>query len=187
MKVYIVQVGNFEKEILLLIKRGVEEAFFHKVTCIVLSDKLQLPNEAYNHVRRQYISEVILNKILEYSINLERERGERCIVLGVTDVDIYSPGMNFIFGEANCPGKAAIISLFRLRPEFYGEEQNDQLFIERSIKEAVHELGHVFGLRHCKNPFCVMYFSLHIGMTDRKMRKFCEECMIKLRNLITKN
>ncbi|MEM1521389.1 MAG: hypothetical protein QXK42_07610, partial [Candidatus Korarchaeum sp.] len=40
---------------------------------------------------------------------------------------------NFIFGEAQCPGKAAIISLFRLRPEFYGEEPNRQLFMERSI------------------------------------------------------
>jgi archaemetzincin len=32
-------------------------------------------------------------------------------------------------------------------------------FGQRLVKEAVHELGHAFGLNHCENIECVMHFS----------------------------
>lgn len=180
MKVYVVRVGNVEEEVLEFIRKGLEETFYRGF-CVISEHMIEVPSGSYNRVRQQYVSEPILNEVLKFALSLERETGEPCIVLGVADVDIYTPGMNFIFGEAQCPGKAAIISLFRLRPEFYGEKPNRQLFIERAIKEAVHEIGHTLGLRHCGNPVCVMHFSLHIGMTDRKTSKFCRDCIAKLK------
>jgi archaemetzincin len=92
--------------------------------------------------------------------------------------------LNFVFGEARCPGKAALISLHRLRPEFDGRKPNDELLIERTEKEAVHELGHTLGLRHCANPFCVMHFSNSIFDTDRKQSLFCSKCQTKIEGLI---
>ncbi len=180
MRFFIIRIGNVEGKILDFIQRGVEEAFYG-VICEFLEGILQLPEEAYNPLRRQYISEPLLSKISKYALRIEEKVRETSVVLGVTDVDLYTRGMNFIFGEAQCPGKAAVISLFRLRPEFYGEEPNEQLFIERAIKEAIHELGHTVGLRHCRNPLCVMHFSLHIGMTDEKNPRFCEKCAEELR------
>jgi archaemetzincin len=180
MEICIVQIGNIERKILGHILKGIEEAF-PACTCRILENILQLPEKAYNPIRGQYRSEPILKETLNYKLKIESETGSPCILLGIVDVDIYAQGMNFIFGEAQCPGRAAIISLYRLRPEFYGEPPKEQLFIERSIKEAVHEIGHTCGLIHCSNPLCVMHFSLHIGMTDRKKFELCERCLERLK------
>ncbi len=182
MKIFIIQIGNVDRKILSFIKEGIE-CSLQKEKCTILKDVIQLPKNAYNHLRQQYKSRPLLNEVLSYALKLERITKKRCIVLGVTKADIYAPGMNFIFGEAQCPGKAAIISLFRLRPEFYGEKPNEKLFMERAAKEAVHEIGHTFGLRHCVNPLCVMYFSLHIYMTDRKLLKFCSGCSARIEHI----
>jgi len=95
-------------------------------------------------------------------------------VLGVIDEDIFVADTNFIFGLAY--GCLAIISLTRLRQEFYGLSSNSALFLERAKKEAVHELGHVFGLPHCPNRRCVMHFSNSIDETDFKGWRFCGRC-----------
>ena len=107
-------------------------------------------------------------------------------VLGVTDVDLYVPNYNFVFGEAVCPGKAALISLYRLKPEFYGEPPNKQVFRERVAKEAVHAIGHALGMPHCKNPNCVMFFSLSIVDTDKKGISFCNDCHLLLHRAMEK-
>jgi archaemetzincin len=106
------------------------------------------------------------------------------IVLGVTILDLYVPGLNFVFGEAHCPGKVAVISLFRLNPEFYGQPADMQLFYERAVKEAVHEVGHTLGLAHCRNSSCVMFFSNSILDTDRKKSSLCEKCSASVAELV---
>jgi archaemetzincin len=99
-------------------------------------------------------------------------------LLGVTDLDLYAPSMNFIFGEARLPGRVAIVSTYRLKgTTSYGEAE---LLSVRLVKEAVHELGHTLGLTHCKNPSCVMCFSNSLEDTDRKGEDYCDECSKKL-------
>jgi len=99
-------------------------------------------------------------------------------ILGIVDHDLFIPELNFVFGEAS--QKAAVISLTRLRQTFYQLPEDRTLFHQRVLTEAIHELGHTYGLGHCKNSRCVMFFSNSLMDTDRKGSEFCPPCQSKL-------
>lgn len=140
------------------------------------TQNMPLPQSAYDQSRDQYCSPYLL-KVLGLHLPADALR-----LLGITDSDIYVPQFNYVFGQAAVGGKYCIISTHRLHPEFYGEPQNDELFENRSVKEAVHELGHTFNLRHCSDDQCVMRFSNNISDTDRKSAEFCGECAERLQS-----
>jgi len=102
------------------------------------------------------------------------------VILGVTGVDLTAPGLNFVFGLADPRSRAAVISLARLYPEFYGQPRDPGRFKARAVTEAVHELGHLWGLDHCIDPTCVMSFSNSLADADRKGPGFCQPCREKL-------
>jgi len=179
MKIGILRFGQTDSYVVSRIRENLN-MIFPNATCKVLDEILPVPEEAFDRERQQYRSDIILARLLTYA---EKEKGlDR--VLGIMDTDIFVPELNFVFGEANCPGKAGLISLWRLNPEFHGRSPNVELFLERSTKEAVHELGHTLGLTHCPNMFCVMYFSNSIFDTDRKQSLFCNKCYLKVEKAI---
>jgi archaemetzincin len=128
--------------------------------------------QAYNPERKQYLSSKLL-------ASLGKAEGEERVV-GIADVDLYVPRLNFVFGEADMVSGTAIISLCRLRPEYYGLAPDEALFQERATKEIVHEVGHTFGLGHCPNNKCVMHFSNSLADTDLKEAHFCSRCRPKI-------
>jgi archaemetzincin len=101
-------------------------------------------------------------------------------ILGVANLDLYVPSLNFVFGEADLEHRVAIISLYRLSQEFYGLSEDRDRFEERVLKEAAHDLGHAYGLGHCSNPLCIMHFSNSLLDTDIKKASFCPECEKRL-------
>ncbi|TFF91428.1 archemetzincin [Candidatus Thorarchaeota archaeon] len=137
-------------------------------------EALSLPDSAFNSARGQYDAHEILS-ILASKIPRDVH------ALGVVPEDLFVPRLNFVFGIAQRGGNA-VIATVRLKPEFYGGASNQELFVERAVKEAVHELGHVFGLSHCDND-CVMRFSNSLPETDAKPSTFCEACKSKLEHV----
>jgi archaemetzincin len=119
--------------------------------------------------RKQYHSTAILQR-------LERTADPDVRILGVTALDLYVPVLTFVFGEAQLEGNCAVVSTARLREEFYGLPRRDDLVRERLLKEAVHELGHTFGLRHCPDWQCVMASSHAVERLDIKSAEFCASC-----------
>lgn len=119
-------------------------------------------------------------KILEWLNKFRASKATR--ILGILDIDAYSYGFDFVFGEAFYRGRVAAVYLSRLRQEFYDLKPNSSLFYQRLVKESIHELGHVFGFDHCKNSQCVMYFSTSLLDVDAKGRSFCYSCRGKYFN-----
>ena len=100
----------------------------------------------------------------------------RRVVLGVTEYDLYKTSHHFIFGGSSESHHCAVVSLHRLRPEFYGEPADENQLFQRLLKESVHEIGHAMGLKHCYNARCPMYYSNSVFDTDNKFSNFCEAC-----------
>jgi len=127
---------------------------------------------AYNPQRKQYSSSALL-------ASLRKPEGEERVV-GIAGVDLYVPRLSYVFGEADALSGRAIVSLCRLRQEYYGLAPDEALVLERATKEIVHELGHTFGLGHCSNSRCIMHFSNSLADTDVKEVNFCGRCRPKI-------
>ena len=101
------------------------------------------------------------------------------MVLALVPYDIFADALNFVFGLGERGGNFAVVSYFRLDPSL-GNRKDEKLFRERIVKEAVHEVGHMMGLEHCRNKRCVMTFSPNLLFVDKKTPDFCERCKFLL-------
>jgi len=149
------------------LKEHLEKTYFSELDIAYLPLDV---SKAYNFKRNQYLADIIIGEARK----LKKDPKEKWLL--VVDVDLYASGLNFIFGQADLRSGIGIISLTRLKPEFYGQKPNEKLFLERILKEATHELGHLFYLIHCENPKCIMAFSNSILDTDRKEKDLCIGC-----------
>lgn len=150
-------VGDVSRERIDMVAPAIRDVF----GCAVeIAPPIPLPSAAWSAERRQHLSTAIL-EVLARSKRPEWER-----LLGIADVDLYVPQLNFVFGEGDSRRGVAVFSLARLGGP-------GALFRRRAATEAVHEVGHTYGLSHCDDPHCVMWFSNTLSETDRKGTAFC--------------
>lgn len=102
--------------------------------------------------------------------------GKRAKVLAVTGEDLFIPILTYVFGEAQLAGDFAVVSYHRLQPERYGLAADRRLLMNRLVKESLHELGHTYGLVHCRDQECVMRTSTYAEDIDLKGGAFCRRC-----------
>ena len=132
---------------------------------------------AFDAARNQYASVPILEMLLRRC----PEDGYK--LLAVTGRDLFIPVLTFVFGHAQLGGRAGIVSLARLRQEFYGLPADAAVFRQRAGKELLHEGGHLFGLVHCTERKCAMSLATGIRQIDSKENSFCPPCTARLRRL----
>ena len=161
-------IGAVREDILFQIARSIN--IRSRILCNIISD-IEAPDYAYNITRRQYNAKMILQNLIKCC------PPNTLKFVGITDVDLYIPILKFVYGLTQIQGKCCIISTHRLLPQFYGYPNDQDLFMSRLEKTVLHELGHSFGLTHCRNRSCVMYSSTRIDDTDFKNPYFCPTCL----------
>lgn len=131
---------------------------------------MKVPPEAFNVVRNQYYALIILAKLERIKAN-SREK-----VIAICEEDLYLPDENYILGYSDSLSGTAVVSLYRMRQEFYGLPEDEAKVFPRMYKEALHQLAHLFDVTECRNPRCVNYFSQIMLDIDDKGTKFCDIC-----------
>lgn len=154
-----------------------EQTFLTEVRPAALRDR---PLEAYDARRRQYESTRILQWLAP-----RVPPGARSL-LAVTDQDLCIVVLTYVFGEAQVGGPAAVVSTARLQAGADGGPVAPELYQARLVKECVHEIGHTFGLTHCRTRGCVMGRANTIYDVDAKSVTLCPDCRARLAALQVK-
>jgi archaemetzincin len=160
--VILVGLGDFPRDLLAELSRA---------TGIPVGRTPVDPVVAWNADRKQCDSTRLLEELKA------RHKG---IVIGAAFCDLFIPVLTYVFGEAELAGRAAIFSIHRLRDEYYGLRPDPELLFDRALRELWHETGHLLGLVHCRDSFCVMSPSHSIEQVDDKSGRFCQDCARRL-------
>lgn len=156
-----------------LIAKKVKTFFGFKTRIATVLDDISF---AYDPNRNQYFS----TKILEQLEILAPPDAVK--ILGITKEDLFIPILTHVYGEAQLDGKSSVISISRLIKGMGVDVI--EIGSARIVKEAVHELGHCFNLRHCKDPMCLMHYCRKIDDVDKKISQFCRYCDMMLTDTI---
>jgi archaemetzincin len=132
---------------------------------------------ALDQNRNQYHSTMILEQ-------LAANAPDRAIkVIAIAQVDLFIPILTHVYGEAQLGGTACIVSTFRLNEGRSGLNISPK-YMDRIVKEAIHELGHTFNLRHCPEHTCIMHYCRNEEDVDRKSDELCRYCKVLLEDEI---
>ena len=174
--ILIAPIGVFNPELVAAVSRDVQRVFRAQVEVGALLSDLSF---AFDAGRSQYHSTPILQRLAEASPPRVLK------VLALTEVDLFIPILTHVYGEAQLGGKACIVSTYRLDsgPETL---HRPEVFLGRMIKEAIHELGHTFNLRHCPDAACIMHYCRSEADVDRKSNDLCRYCRVMLEDEVKK-
>ena len=175
--VYLKPIGKFNSSQLKQIElvREYLQIFFQLDTRVLKSVSNDIIS---NHARRigdvgqeQFLAGYILTDVLK-----KESPEKRIALMAITEKDLYpKPEWNYVFGLASYSEKIAVSSIYRMQ-----KEADFNLALERLLKVCSHEIGHMFGLRHCIEANCVMNGSNSLSETDSHSIRLCSLCQRKL-------
>lgn len=165
-------IGDLEVngELFDILRKEIHKVFGYKTELLPLLDEKDLQSDP---IRKQVHSTPILETLALVA------PPEAVKILAITRVDLFIPVLTHVYGEAQLGGKACILSTFRFAEK---GSSTTESFRCRMLKEAIHELGHTFNLRHCRDAGCVMHYCRSVSEVDRKSSQFCRYCALLLQD-----
>lgn len=168
--VQIAPIGLFAPDLLEAVTHTVKRVFGLTSQTAPLLDEIGF---AYDAERKQHHSTAILERLTG------KAQPEILKVLALTREDLFIPILTHVYGEAQLGGTSCIVSTHRLG-EGISMANTRELYLGRVAKEAAHELGHTFDLRHCQDARCIMHYCRSIGDVDHKSSDLCRYCRVLL-------
>ncbi len=149
------------------------EAFYQNVKTFILPSTI-MDDSLLAHSKTRYNA----NKILKQLAIVKPEQAS--YILAITEEGIAACGDSIhetgVAGLGNRSGYCSVVSTAALRKKLRDEEQ----FTQRLIKACMHEMGHNFGLTHCKtkDKKCFMRNSGGTVVTlDEEEVYLCSKCI----------
>ena len=167
-------VGDLSAELIEAIAGEIKRVFGFPTA---IDSILQDLSFALDQNRQQHHSTMILDQLA----SIAPARAIR--VIAIAQVDLFIPILTHVYGEAQLGGTACVVSTFRLNEGRSGMNI-PRKYIDRIVKEAVHELGHTFNLRHCPEQSCIMHYCRNEEDVDRKSDELCRYCKVLLEDEI---
>ena len=161
-------IGRVDRALLEPLAEGLTQRL--RVACSIQPDGLEA-EFAFNPLRRQYHSTEILKKILVPALERIRKDPGRD-----GHGSLHSRAHLRVRGSATRRRRSGGLrpslapGVLRLAHRPRNSSKNGLL------KEALHELGHTYGLRHCPDYTCVMSSSNGVERIDLKSAEFCPAC-----------
>jgi archaemetzincin len=178
--IYIQPIGKFTSSENKIVEDTVDYiAKFFQLKTVQLNgiseDSIPTNKKRMNAGIEQLDASFINNKILP-----KKAPNNGIVIMAITAKDLYpSPSWNYVFGLVNYKKRTGISSFNRF---FEGTltAENYSLCLNRITKTAVHEIGHMFSMKHCKHAVCLMNGVNHLPESDSKPNALCSECLKKL-------
>lgn len=167
----VLPLGRVDTDVLHVVADGLQAILRVPVD---LRAAIPIPQETFMEARQQYNAMAIIKRLDTKLV------GNSLKVLGITSKDICNPILTYVFGEAYMDGRAAVMSCFRLFMSTIGKPIPRELFLDRVVKVALHEIGHTFNLPHCHTDRCVMRASNNLAELDEKLNYLCSYCEVFL-------
>lgn len=181
------------------------QAFFHGLTVKLLAAVTVAETGCSFRINSNSHNLQILTGDLLKFLGNRKPKDAFCIV-GITMIDLYpKDSWNFVFGQASLSNGMGVFSFARYDDNFYSRSYAGRLkkqlklnkgdysvfdgyytpaisstLLLRSCKTMTHEIGHMFGIRHCQWLNCVLQGSNHLEESDRRPLDFCPVCLRKL-------
>lgn len=118
------------------------EAFFGLPAKVL--EPMPIFGDTLDDKRGQYDADLLIERLAKHCPS------DALVYIGITDQDLFVPGLNFVFGIGERRLRSGVYSLVRYETGIL------PLFTERSVKLLAHEAGHILSINHCVEYSCVM-------------------------------